>query len=185
MKLDYDVFQEDRADCAMACLVIVARLLGRKLDLAVLKSRFPTPVSGMNIVQLLSIGERVGIRGRAVRLEANDIGALQLPAILHFGVFHFVVLEAVERSGHLRIIDPAMGRDRMNASQFSNCFSGIAIEVSAMQADVDLGAMSRLSPFAVMASIPNVWTRLAAILTVALCAQAGLFMFPLFIKFMF
>lgn len=180
---DYEIFQEDRADCGPACLVIAARLLGRELDLAVLKSLFPTPVSGMNLVQLLSIGEQVGLQCRASRLEAEDIDALSCPAILHFGVFHFVVLERLEASGHAWIIDPAMGRVRLTSNHIASRFSGIAIEVEASENQLDVHPMPRLSPLVVLASLPNSTLRLVALLTAALCSQIGLFLFPLYIKF--
>lgn len=183
MRLDHHIFQEERSDCGMACLVIAARLLGKEFDLAVLKSQFPASVSGMNLVQLLAIGEQLGLRGRPLRLEADSLQQLELPAILHFGVFHFAVLERVEPSGHFSIIDPAMGQMRLTLAQLSARFSGVAIELKPAEGKVSPRELPTLSQAAILRALPNVKPRLAAILLVALCAQAGLFLFPVFIKF--
>jgi len=66
---------------------------------------------------------------RALRLDLEDLGQLQAPAILHWDLNHFVVLKAVKgNSVHLH--DPGIGEIKLSLSQVSEHFTGVALELS-------------------------------------------------------
>ncbi|WP_293577531.1 ATP-binding cassette domain-containing protein [Phaeobacter sp.] len=177
-----DILQEDRADCGIASLAIVSALQGKSVDLAILKARFPTPADGTNLLDLLMISRELGLCGRAVRVDLDDLSKLKLPAILHFGMYHFVVLTHVNgKSFHVR--DPAVGRYVLGRAEMSARFTGVALEFDARVASPDLGRLDKLSLLSILTSIPGAWRQMALIAVVALGGQLGLFLFPLFIKF--
>ena len=69
------------------------------------------------------------MRGRALRLEPEDLARLSLPAVLHWDMDHFVVLKKVGWR-HLTIHDPAIGVRRYRAADLGRHFTGVAVELS-------------------------------------------------------
>jgi ATP-binding cassette subfamily B protein RaxB len=59
----------------------------------------------------------------------DSLGKLQLPAILHWDLNHFVVLTAVRKQS-ITIIDPARGERRWTREEVSSHFTGVALELS-------------------------------------------------------
>jgi len=76
----------------------------------------------------MSIARRLQLDPRPLKLELNDLRHLQLPAILHWDMTHFVVLKRVTRKG-LDIHDPAVGVRRYTLAETSRHFTGIALEM--------------------------------------------------------
>ncbi|WP_172292342.1 peptidase domain-containing ABC transporter [Pseudoruegeria sp. HB172150] len=178
-----DILQEDRADCGIASLAIISALHGNEIDLAVLKARFPTPTDGTTLLDLFMISQELGLSGRAVRVDLDDLAKLKLPAILHFGMYHFVVLTHV-KGDRFYLRDPAVGRCMLGRAEMSARFTGVALEFDARVYNPDLGRLDKLSLLTILSSIPGAWKQMALIALVALGAQLGLFLFPLFTKFL-
>jgi len=59
----------------------------------------------------------------------DSLGKLQLPAILHWDLNHFIVLTAVRKQS-ITIIDPARGERRLARDEVSSHFTGVALELS-------------------------------------------------------
>ena len=79
--------------------------------------------------ELVDIAASLGLVGRAVRCELEELADLQCPAILHWGLNHFVVLEKV-KGNIATIIDPAVGKMQCKMAQISAQFTGVAVELS-------------------------------------------------------
>jgi ATP-binding cassette subfamily B protein RaxB len=58
-----------------------------------------------------------------------ELDKLQKPAILHWDLNHFVVLESATPR-HVTILDPARGRRRMTLAAFGRHFTGVALELT-------------------------------------------------------
>ena len=124
------VLQSEAAECGLASLTMVASYYGHRVNLGGLRQLYPTSMQGATMPQLMVIAADLGLAPRAVRLELGEIGMLRLPAILHWDLNHFVVLEAVTARGNLVILDPATRRRTVSAAKASNHFTGIALELS-------------------------------------------------------
>ena len=124
------VLQSEAAECGLASLTMVASYYGHRVNLGGLRQLYPTSMKGATMPQLMVIAADLGLAPRAVRLELGEIGMLRLPAILHWDLNHFVVLEAVTARGNLVILDPATRRRTVSAAKASNHFTGIALELS-------------------------------------------------------
>ena len=124
------VLQSEAAECGLASLTMVASHHGHRVNLAGLRQRYPTSMQGATMAQLMVIAADLGLAPRAVRLDLEEMDQLRLPAILHWDLNHFVVLEEVTASGQLVILDPASRRRMMSAAKASNHFTGIALELS-------------------------------------------------------
>ncbi len=82
---------------------------------------------GADLGMLLRLAAKTDLVARPVRLEPVDLSRLQLPAILHWEMDHFVVLVGVKRRGVI-IHDPALGRRSVSLREVDECFTGVAVE---------------------------------------------------------
>lgn len=102
---------------------------GHKIDLQTLRSRYSVSLTGTNLQQLMAIGEALGLAGRALKLDLDDIYKLARPCILHWDMNHFVVLKKVGRNS-ITILDPARGERKVSMSEVGKSFTGIALELT-------------------------------------------------------
>ena len=123
------VLQSEAAECGLASIVMVARHYGHRINLAGLRQRYPPSVRGATLEHLMAIASDLELAPRAVRLELDELDMLQKPAILHWDMNHFVVLEKIV-GNTATILDPANGRRRMSVAKMSNHFTGVALELT-------------------------------------------------------
>ncbi|MDO5368908.1 peptidase domain-containing ABC transporter [Paracoccus sp. (in: a-proteobacteria)] len=121
------ILQVEAAECGAACLAMIAGHHRHVIDLAALRQRHPASIKGATMRDLVGLGARLDLATRAVRLELEDLSRLRLPAVLHWGHNHFVVLVRVQRR-HVIIHDPAIGRRRLPMAEVSRQFTGVALE---------------------------------------------------------
>ncbi|GGF69700.1 peptidase domain-containing ABC transporter [Alteromonas lipolytica] len=122
------VLQAESAECGLACIAMIAGYHGLNVDLAQLRSQRAFSQQGANLKQLIDFAHTLNLNSRALKLEPQDMNALQLPCILHWNMQHFVVLTRVTRRG-IEIQDPAAGKRRLNWQQVNDAFTGIALEL--------------------------------------------------------
>ena len=100
------VLQSEAAECGLACLAMIATYHGFETDLAALRRRFSLSLKGATLTRLIEMAQALGLQGRPLRLEIEELDQLKRPCILHWGLNHFVVLRSV-RAGKVIIHDPA------------------------------------------------------------------------------
>jgi ATP-binding cassette, subfamily B, bacterial CvaB/MchF/RaxB len=120
------VLQTEAAECGLACLAMCAARYGFETDLTALRARFSLSLKGMNLQGLIGIAGRLGLVGRALRLELDELSQLETPCILHWDLRHFVVLTGV-RGNRATIHDPAVGERTLTLEQVSRSFTGVAL----------------------------------------------------------
>jgi ATP-binding cassette, subfamily B, bacterial CvaB/MchF/RaxB len=125
-----DIRQSEAAECGLACLAMVLGYHGHNVDLGTLRRRHPTSLNGLTMRGLVALAARMDLTARALRLEAEQVGMLALPAVLHWEMDHFVVLTAVKRSGDLIVHDPARGVRQIKSAEASRRFTGVAMELT-------------------------------------------------------
>lgn len=123
------ILQQERADCGLACVAMIAGYFGRRTSLHVLRARLPPSARGTTLRDLMTTAAELGMAGRPVRLELKEIDRLKLPAVLHWQLDHFVVLVAMRR-GRAVVHDPACGRVVVSPEQLDRAFTGVALELS-------------------------------------------------------
>ncbi len=121
--------QTEAAECALACLAMIAGFYGYGSDLAELRRRLAVSLKGVNLKGLVAMADRTGFASRPVRLEIDELKQLKTPCILHWDLNHFVVLRQVTRQ-HVLIHDPAAGMRRLPLSEVSKHFTGVALELT-------------------------------------------------------
>jgi ATP-binding cassette subfamily B protein RaxB len=175
------VLQSEAAECGLAALVMVAQHHGHRVNLAGLRQRFPTSIKGMTLQHLVAIAAELELAPRPVRLEVDELSQLQLPAILHWDLNHFVVLESVSGSKAI-VLDPAGGRKVMPLEAVSRHFTGVALELSPTSAFHPVEARPRTRLSDLWSRITNFRGAFAQLLLLSLMLQMLALIAPFFIQ---
>jgi ATP-binding cassette, subfamily B, bacterial CvaB/MchF/RaxB len=122
------ILQTEAAECGLACLAMVAAHHGLRTDLPTLRQRFSLSLKGATLADLARMAGPLNLSPRALRLEMEHLGQLQLPCVLHWDLTHFVVLKALKR-GAAVIHDPARGVRHLSLDELSRHFTGVALEL--------------------------------------------------------
>ncbi len=123
------ILQTEAAECGLACLAMIARYWGHEVDLNVMRQKFLISLTGSSMQSIIRIADTLHLSSRPLRLELEEIPKLQLPAILHWDMNHFVVLKSIKR-GRAEILDPALGRRLVPMRKLSDHFTGVALELT-------------------------------------------------------
>ena len=118
------ILQSENAECGLACLAMVASFHGYNIQLAEIRGKFPISAKGTTLDQLAGIAEKIGLHIRGLRVDLADLAQLQLPAMLHWNLNHFVVLKEV-RSKVVVLHDPAIGCVTIPIEEVSSHFTGV------------------------------------------------------------
>jgi ATP-binding cassette subfamily B protein RaxB len=130
---------------------------------------------------LMKTAAELDLSPRALRLEPEELPQLQLPAILHWDLSHFVVLESVDRRG-VTILDPAAGRRRITMAEVSRSFTGVALELSPTRGFNRVEARSRIRLKDLWSRLTNYGPAAAQILGLSVLLQATVLLMPLFVQ---
>ncbi|WP_448905920.1 peptidase domain-containing ABC transporter [Haemophilus parahaemolyticus] len=135
MKLDFSLFrkvpvtlQTETAECGLACLSMILGYYKGDSDLFTLRCQYGVSSRGVNLQNLIDISKALGFITRPLSLELDEVKQLKLPCILHWEFNHFVVLTKVTDK-YFIIHDPAFGKKKLTKEQFSNSFTGVALEL--------------------------------------------------------
>jgi ATP-binding cassette subfamily B protein RaxB len=107
---------------------MVANYHGLRVDLGMLRRRFVPSLRGAPLKTLMSIADQIGLAPRAVKLPIEELGNLEMPAVIHWDMNHFVVVEKVVRDRAL-IHNPASNSRWLKLDEVSNHFTGVALEL--------------------------------------------------------
>jgi ATP-binding cassette, subfamily B, bacterial CvaB/MchF/RaxB len=142
------VLQTEAAECGLACLAMIATYHGHQVDLGTLRRRYPISLKGVTLRSLIEVAGNLHLTCRSLRLELEHLHQLQLPAIIHWDMDHFVVLKRVTPK-HLVLHDPAYGVKRMSIAEAAKHLTGIAVELLPAEsfAPIDERARLRFSSF--------------------------------------
>ena len=127
------ILQTEIAECGLASMAMVASYHGHKLDMPAMRKRFSANLKGMNLQQLIELGDSLGLASRALQCPIDEVHKLATPCILHWDLNHFVVLTKVAgrgKSAKFKINDPAVGKRVLGIEEFSKHFTGICLELT-------------------------------------------------------
>ena len=175
------ILQSEPAECGLACLAMLAATHGRVLPLRELRRRFPLSLKGASLPRILQIAAQLGLAGRALRLELDELTQLRTPCVLHWDLNHFVVLERVRR-GKVTIVDPASGRRTLSLPEVSRHFTGVALEL-APTSDFTPEQQPMTVPLRQLTGrISGLWRALGLVLLFSLALQVFVLLAPFFMQ---
>ena len=127
------VRQTEIAECGLASLTMVANYYGLDIDLGTMRRRFAPSLRGATLKTLIELADRIGLTPRPVKLQLEQLPNLHVPAILHWDMNHFVVLERVSvglNDFRALIHNPNGHLTWMPMDELSDHFTGVALELS-------------------------------------------------------
>ncbi len=122
------VRQTEVSECGLACLAMVAQHHGLDIDLAALRRKHAVSLRGAPLKSLIGAADTLGLVARPVKLPLESLVDLHVPAILHWDMNHYVVLERADATRAL-IHDPAGRSHWMPMTEVSGHFTGVAMEL--------------------------------------------------------
>lgn len=175
------MLQSEETECGLACVAMIAAHHGHRVNLAGLRQRYPVSLKGTTLADLVGVASELELAPRALRLELEEMEKLQTPAILHWDLNHFVVLEEVGKKG-ATIIDPAVGRRSLTNKELDRHFTGVAMELTPSPDFKPLEARTRTR-------LSDLWSRLAnyrsatlQVLALSLLIQLTALLMPFFVQ---
>ena len=122
------ILQDERAECGHACVAMISNFWGHHLDLYSLRNIRGTSSRGVTLLDINELFETLGFITRPIQVPIDAVALIKCPAILHWNMNHFVVLKRVKKN-QMVIHDPALGVRYYTLEEFSQSFTGIALEV--------------------------------------------------------
>jgi len=124
------VAASEHNECGLACMAAVSEYLHGEHALVEIRELARHSGRGETLLELRDLAERIGLNARGVGVELSGLKLISKPAILHWDMNHFVVLERTTRRG-IVIMDPAAGRMEVPWPEANKSFTGVALELSA------------------------------------------------------
>lgn len=165
------------AECGLVCMAMIGSYHGHRLDVNGLRQRFPVSMAGLNLRGLIKLCDELGFSSRPLRVEMDGLTQLRLPAVLHWGFNHFVVLSSMGKD-RIVIHDPALGRVSYSIAEASALFTGVVLEVepSANLQPVEARAPVRLR--SLWSGMRGGAQGIALVLMLSIALQLTTFMLP-------
>ncbi len=175
------IVQSEASECGLACLAMVAAHHGLDLGMAELRRRFPMSLKGLRLSQLVEMAGSLGLHGRGLRLDMDGLAKLKMPAILHWDLNHFVVLESVRRDS-ITVIDPSYGRRTLPLSEVSRHFTGVALELEPGREFTPETRHEAVSLRKLTGPVRGIWRALSLLLLLSLTLQVFVLVTPLYMQ---
>ena len=133
------VEQAEEMDCGAACLAMLCRHYGINMTLGKLRELANVTTQGATLDSLARAGEALGFGTRGVQCTFDALLGFELPFIVHWEGYHYVVVYGVSPS-QVWVADPAVGFKKMSVQEFERGWSGTCLVFTPGQQLVQLTA---------------------------------------------
>ncbi|MEO8234726.1 MAG: peptidase domain-containing ABC transporter [Flavobacterium sp.] len=127
MKIEF-IPQRDQMDCGPACLSMISRFYGKKINFQFLKENSYITKEGVSLLGVKSAADTIGFNTFPAILNFKKLEKDYLPCILHWNNNHFVVLYKINTSlfskkRTFKIADPGHGMIKLSEDKFKASWS--------------------------------------------------------------
>ncbi|QNG47728.1 peptidase domain-containing ABC transporter [Sphingobium yanoikuyae] len=179
------IYQSEVTECGLACIAMICNYHGYEVDLINLRRLYPISLRGLNLSSIMKVATSLHFHARPMRLEIEHFDEIDLPTILHWNLDHFVVLTGINntRSGKKFIIhDPAVGIRTLTEREFSNHFTGIALELVPSADFLPKVQRTKLQFWNLWSSSKGLLSSLHSLLILTILIQFSTILSPLFVQ---
>ena len=175
------ILQTEATECGLACLGMISGYHGHLTDMRQLRSRFNISLKGTSLSTIINIAGKMNLSSRPLKLNLESMRNLKTPCVLHWNFNHFVVLEAVSRTG-IVISDPASGKRKVNWDETSKSFTGVALEIWPCEGFIYQKRAKAPALRKLVGNVTGLGPSLFHVLTLALCIEVFAVLTPLFLQ---
>ena len=175
------ILQTEATECGLACLAMITGYYGYHTNLMELRRRFTISLKGISLKQLIQTAHRLQLGTRAIKLDLDDVGKLKLPCVLHWNFNHFVVLKAIDARGVV-LHDPAHGLRRLSLEEFSQSFTGVALEFWPDSGFEKQEAPPRIKLLGMLGKVTGLYRSLGQVLLLAGALEVFSLVSPFFLQ---
>lgn len=123
------ILQMERTECGAASLAMILSYYGKNVTLEEMRQDCSVSRNGVTAKNIILAANLHGLDAVPVRIEAEEADDINLPAIIHWNMNHFLVLCGFNERGAV-LADPADGKRTVSLAEFRRSFTGIAIELT-------------------------------------------------------
>lgn len=123
------ILQMEKTECGAASLAMILAYYGKNVTLEKMRQDCSVSKNGVNAKNIVLAARLHGLNANPVRIEAEEAHEIELPAIIHWNMNHFLVLCGFNKKGAV-VADPADGVRTVSYGEFAKSFTGIAIELT-------------------------------------------------------
>ncbi|MBD2294149.1 peptidase domain-containing ABC transporter [Anabaena sphaerica FACHB-251] len=123
------VLQASEEDCGAACLASICKYYGRFLSINKSREAVGTGQLGTTLLGLKRGSDNLGFNARAVKASpelVDRITEIQLPAIIHWRGYHWVILYGKQGKNYV-IADPAVGIRYIKREELLSAWNGVML----------------------------------------------------------
>jgi ABC-type bacteriocin/lantibiotic exporter with double-glycine peptidase domain/CRP-like cAMP-binding protein len=171
------IAQLEAVECGAASLAMVLAYHGHYAPLSEVRQACGVSRDGSTAGNIAAAARQYGLEPTGLRAEPEDLEDLDLPAILHWEMNHFVVLEKWTPD-RVTILDPAIGRRVIDAASFGECFTGVVVAFEPGD-DFELRPASPVSRRRYLSLLAGAWPALAMALFASLAIDTLATVIPL------
>jgi ATP-binding cassette subfamily B protein len=118
--------QEDQLSCGTTCIMMIARYYSKNFSSSRLRELAHVDLSGSSLANLAHASEQLGFSTRAMKLDYETLMSIQLPCIVHWQGYHFIVVHRISEK-LVWVADPALGLRKYDRSYFNERWNGITL----------------------------------------------------------
>jgi ATP-binding cassette, subfamily B, bacterial HlyB/CyaB len=133
--------QAEEMDCGAACLAMVCKHYGVGMTLGKLRELANVTKQGASLDSLARTAESIGFTTKGVKCSFDVLRGFQLPFIVHWEGYHYVVVYGVS-SSQVWVADPAVGFKKMSVAEFERGWGGTCLTFTPRQDFAYVGAPS-------------------------------------------
>ena len=121
--------QSEHSECGLACVAMLIDYFKGNTKLVKLRDYYGVPTGGYNFFQMKQILEEYNLESKAIKSSIQDLVLLPTPFVVFWNNNHFVIVESI-KGDSFKIIDPALGKQKIGYDDFSKSYSGFALYVT-------------------------------------------------------
>ena len=105
------ILQMEKTECGAASLAMILAYYGKNVTLEEMRQDCSVSRNGVNAKNIVLAARLHGLNAKPIKIEVADVEEIELPAIIHWNMNHFLVLCGFNKKGAV-IADPSDGIKR-------------------------------------------------------------------------
>jgi len=175
------ILQSEAPECGIACVAMIASYHGLRTDLSAMRLRLSPSMKGVTLQHIAGIAEALHMSFRGVQAPLTALARLQLPAILHWDLNHFVVLERADARS-VTVLDPARGKRVMSLEDVSRHYTGVAAELAPASGFAKKDERERVSVTQLLGSAEGLHGAIAQVVALSISLEVFAILAPFFVQ---